>query len=81
MTELAPCHVCGTPTDDACVRCERPACGEHFLDQEHLAICRPCGDELEELIADSPRGLTHWPWPVRDPLPGMYDPAEGPPER
>lgn len=61
MAEMQPCRECSTATDDACVRCERPACAEHFFDQEYLGLCQPCADELE---AD-PRPLLQWPYPVR----------------
>ncbi len=56
------CHVCDAPTDDACVRCERSTCSDHFWDQDRLGLCDPCRAEID---AD-PRPVLQWPYPLRD---------------
>ncbi|HEX9888890.1 MAG TPA: hypothetical protein VGA69_05400 [Nitriliruptorales bacterium] len=70
-----PCHVCGEPTDDACNRCERPTCGEHFWDQEYLGLCEPCHEQVEEFAQQGK--LVTWPYPVRKAKPEWLDP-DGP---
>lgn len=73
----APCQVCGTETEDTCVRCEKPTCDAHFFEQEHLGLCEPCREELDAQIAAG-RMITNWPFPLRQPLPGMGQPPEVP---
>lgn len=74
----ATCHVCGARTGDACNRCERPTCDEHFWDQEYLGLCEPCHDEVEE-FAEQGR-LVAWPYPVRKVRPEWVDPTGPAPE-
>jgi len=69
------CHVCQAPTDDTCVRCERPTCVDHFYEQEHLGLCDPCRVELDALIAGG-RMITNWPYTLRkQPPPGWVPPG------
>lgn len=63
------CQVCGVVCDDACVRCERPTCDEHFFEQVHYGVCIPCVDEIDAAAAER-GGITNWPYPLRTPIPG-----------
>lgn len=74
MSAVTPCHVCEQPTDDACNRCERATCDEHFWDQEYLGLCQVCHHEVQALIEEH-GALTNWPYPVRKLKPEWQAPA------
>lgn len=73
----APCQVCGTTTEDTCVRCEQPTCDAHFFEQEHLGLCEPCREQLDARVAEG-RMVTNWPYPLRQPMPGWGSPPPDP---
>jgi len=69
--ELGPCHECGQPSVDTCVRCGLPTSDDHFAEREHLGLCRHCADELQAAI-DKGGAYVAWSYPLRKP----YAPEE-----